>query len=120
VLNRIKTDLAAGIPSMFGFTVYNSISQANTHGEIPYPCSGEKVEGGHAVMAVGYDDNMKIKNSNCDNETTGALLIRNSWGTEWGDKGYGWIPYDYVLGGIATDWWALIKNEWIDTGEFQL
>ena len=79
LLDRIKTNLAANLPSMFGFTVYSSISQAGTTGEIPYPTLGEKVEGGHAIAAAGYDDNKKIKNRNRGGqETTGALLIRNS------------------------------------------
>ena len=119
LLLRIKTNLAAGLPSMFGFTVYNSIWNAKD-GKIPFPCPKEKVEGGHAIMAVGYDDNLQIENPNCDNKTTGALLIRNSWGTNWGDKGYGWLPYDYVLKGLAQDWWTLIDSEWFDTGNFGL
>jgi len=120
LLTQIKTYLANGLPSMFGFTVYSSISQANTNGgKIPYPTRGERVEGGHAIDAVGYDDNLKIKNTNAGGiETTGALLIRNSWGTGWGSAGYGWLPYKYVLDGLATDWWSLIKSEWIDTGQF--
>jgi C1A family cysteine protease len=120
LLNRIQTNLAAGLPAMFGFTVYSSISQANTTGKIPYPKTGEKILGGHAIAAVGYDDQMKIKNDPGGPETTGALLIRNSWGTGWGDKGYGWLPYEYVLKGLAIDWWSLLKNEWIDTGMFKI
>ena len=121
LLTRIKTNLAAGLPSMFGFTVYNSISQAATSGKIPYPTTGEKVAGGHAVVAVGYDDAMKIKNTNAGAaQTTGALLIRNSWGSGWDSGGYGWIPYDYVLKGLAVDWWSLLKNEWVDTGVFKV
>lgn len=121
LLKQIKTDLAGGLPSMFGFTVYSSIAQAETTGKIPYPTPGEKILGGHAVMAVGYDDSMNIKNTNPPViETKGAFLIRNSWGTEWGDSGYGWLPYDYVLNGLAIDWWSLLKNEWVDTGAFKL
>lgn len=121
LLNCIKTYLSAGLPSMFGFTVYNSYTQANTTGKIPYPTPGEKTVGGHAVVAVGFDDNMKIKNTNPGaKETKGALLIRNSWGTGWGNNGYGWLPYEYVLKGLAVDWWSLLKNEWVDTGQFKI
>jgi C1A family cysteine protease len=67
---------------MFGFTVYSSIQQSSTTGEIPYPCEGEKVEGAHAITAVGYDDKMSIKNDMCDKENKGALLIRNPWGVK--------------------------------------
>jgi C1A family cysteine protease len=120
LLSHIKTNLSVGLPSMFGFTVFSSISQAGTTGKIPYPTTGEKIAGGHAVVAVGYDDNLKIKNTYTGaTETKGALLIRNSWGTGWGSSGYGWLPYEYVLKGLAVDWWSLLKNEWIDTGSFK-
>ena len=56
--------------------------------------------GGHAVMSVGYDDGKKIKGAGLNApETKGALMIRNSWGGGWGEKGYGWLPYDYVEAG---------------------
>jgi C1A family cysteine protease len=118
LMKSIKNNIAKGFPCMFGFTVYNSIQQAGTTGKIPYPCEGEKVEGGHAIIAVGYDDKMSIRNESCDMETKGALLIRNSWGVEWGEGGYGWLPYEFVLNGLAEDWWTLIKQSWVDTGQF--
>ncbi|HIC92089.1 MAG TPA: cysteine protease [Syntrophaceae bacterium] len=118
LLQRVKAYLAAKLPSMFGFTVFSSITQARTTGKIPFPCPGERVLGGHAVVAVGYDDAVTIKNAICGKETTGALLIRNSWGTGWGDGGYGWLPYEYVLRGMARDWWTLLKKEYVPTKQF--
>ncbi len=120
LLAAIKTNLAAGLPSFFGFTVYNSYTQASVanKGAIPFPVATDKVVGGHAVVVAGYNDTIQIKNGNATAATTGALLIRNSWGTGWGDGGYGWLPYDYVLRGLAVDWWTLISAEWVDTGKF--
>ncbi len=118
VLSKLKTYLSKGHPAMFGFTVYNSIEQAEKTGSIPFPSAKERIEGGHAIVAVGYDDKMKIKNNFGKLETTGALLIRNSWGKVWGEQGYGWLPYEYVLKGLAEDFWSVTKKEWIDTEEF--
>lgn len=122
LLLRIKTFLTAGLPAMFGFTVFSSIRQARDDGKIPYPCPRERRLGGHAVVAVGFDDKIKIENeTKCkdDGKTTGALLIRNSWGEGWGDEGYGWLPYKYVQEGMAVDWWSLLKSEWVETGRFK-
>ena len=84
------------------------------------PCfvENEDFTEGHAVIAVGYNDSLEIENWRNEKKTVGALLIRNSWGTGWGDEGYGWLPYAYVLKGFTNDWWSLHKNEWIDTDQF--
>ncbi|MCU7817240.1 MAG: cysteine protease [Candidatus Thiodiazotropha sp. (ex Rostrolucina anterorostrata)] len=118
VLNNVKKYLAAGIPSMFGFWGFPSFNSCDVKGGIPYPCPGERAQWGHAIVAVGYDDGMKIKNTKCNKTTNGALLIRNSWGTTWGDKGYGWLPYDYVVNKLALDFWSLLSIEWVDTKQF--
>jgi C1A family cysteine protease len=103
---------------MFGFFGFRSFLQTDTPGAIPFPCPNEMAEWGHAVMAVGYDDARVIVNTRCGQQSQGALLIRNSWGEEWGDKGYGWLPYDYVLKGFALDFWSLCSVDWIDTSQF--
>jgi C1A family cysteine protease len=121
VLDSVRKYLAIGVPSMFGFFGYPSFDSGDAAGHVPLPTQ-EELAGdpawGHAIAAVGYDDGLKIKNTIDNKTTTGALLFRNSWGTVWGDKGYGWMPYDYVLAGMALDFWSLIKMEWINSERF--
>lgn len=118
VLASVKKYLAAGIPSMFGFWGFPSFNACDVKGGIPYPCPGEQAKWGHAIVAVGYDDAKKIKNTQCNKSTTGALKIRNSWGTAWGDEGYGWMPYQYVTDKLAMDFWSLLSLGWVDTKQF--
>jgi C1A family cysteine protease len=123
VLQQIKANLAANRPLMFGILYYaNCWKQAELNGgKIPFPSSFDTLPpSGHNMAAVGYDDNIKIKNTDLTGiETTGAILVKNSYGTQWGDGGYGWLPYEYVLKPKSMDWWTLMKAEWLDTGEFE-
>jgi C1A family cysteine protease len=109
LLVRLKCFLSAGLPFMFGFSVYNF---GNAEGEFPYPKPGDRRYGGHAIVAVGFDDNRIIDGQN------GAFLIRNSWGTRWGNKGYGWLPYAYILNGLSADFWSLFRMEYLDPRPF--
>ena len=123
VVASVKKYLAAGIPSMFGFWGYASFDRGDQPGNIPVPTDAE-VAGdpawGHAIVAVGYDDQHHITNTASGQTTTGAFLIRNSWSTGWGQSGYGWMPYDYVLKGVAMDFWSLLSLDWINTDQFYL
>jgi C1A family cysteine protease len=113
-LKMVKTFLAAGLPSMFGFSVYSSIPDIGEGtGEIPFPQPGDGFLGGHAVVAIGYDDSKEIAGKR------GALLIQNSWGDYWGEGGYGWLPYAYVEQGLAVDFWSLVDADFVDTDFFK-
>jgi C1A family cysteine protease len=119
VLASVKKYLVAGVPSMFGFSGYASSMFGDVPGTLPVPDPSEPVLWSHAVVAVGYDDDKQITNKMYPKmKSKGALLIRNSWGVGFGDAGYGWIPYDYVLNNIAMDFWSLLDMRWIDSGKF--
>jgi C1A family cysteine protease len=109
VLETVKSFLAAGFASVFGFPVCTCVT---CEADIPFPTVYDTVRGGQAVMAVGYDDSRRIRSDK------GALLIRNSWGTGWGDQGYGWLPYTYLREHLASDFWTLLKPDWLTSGEF--
>jgi C1A family cysteine protease len=128
LLANVKNWLAAKWPCMFGFTVFGSMAQCDIpiNGvktasiPLPAPRGDINTQKGHAVCAVGYNDSIKIQNRIPGSpQTTGALLIRNSWGTQWGGMGgYLWMPYDYVLAGLTSDWWTMYNAEWVNTGLF--
>jgi C1A family cysteine protease len=109
-LGDLKDAISSNLAVVFGFTVYasfESLAVAQT-GVMPMPKRGEKLVGGHAVVAVGYSD------------PKGYVIVRNSWGPSWGDAGYFYMPYEYLTGSttssddspinsahLASDFWAL-------------
>lgn len=121
-LSSIKKHICAGFPVMMGFTCYTSLfaSETSQTGKIPFPGPTESVIGGHAVLIVGYDDNKEIENPLDNSTTKGALIVKNSWSTDWGDNGYGYIPYEYVKRQAASDFWCMLSAEWVATGNFGL
>jgi len=97
-LNQMKGCLASGYPFVFGFSVYESFESETVAktGRVPLPKPGESMLGGHAVLAVGYDDAKK------------SFIVRNSWGPTWGQKGYCLMPYPYLTTpDLADDFWTI-------------
>jgi C1A family cysteine protease len=97
-LGTLKGCFVSGFPFVFGFTCYQSFESPAVakSGILPMPASGEQVVGGHAVVCVGYDDPSR------------TFLIRNSWGTSWGLKGYFKMPYSYLTDAkLASDLWTI-------------
>jgi C1A family cysteine protease len=101
-LDEMKNCLAKGHPFVFGFVVYESFEseQVAATGIVNMPLSDEQILGGHAVVAVGYDDSQK------------RFVVRNSWGSEWGMEGYFTIPYEYLADkNLASDMWMVLKED---------
>lgn len=121
VLARAKTSLAGNIPAMFGLALFSSFGNG-TGGEIPMPGASDTKTALHALVAAGYDDEKTISSfdpaTGRMNLTGGALLVRNSWGESWGNGGYGWLPYDYVRAGLTSDWWCLLRADYLDLADF--
>lgn len=97
-MNHLRGCLNNGLPFAFGFTIYESFESEETAktGIMKMPTKDEKCLGGHAIMAVGYDDERKV------------FIIRNSWGIEWGDKGYFYMPYEFITNkDLCSDFWVI-------------
>lgn len=101
-LSQLKGCLAEGFPFVFGFAVYESFESQDVAktGHAPMPRAGEAMLGGHAVLAVGYDE---------DNQ---RFIVRNSWGRGWGMQGYFTMPYPYLLqSSLSSDFWTIRRVE---------
>lgn len=98
-LNTIKNALYQGFPIVCGIEVYSSFEsqQVEKTGEVPLPDPNkEELLGGHAILMVSYDDNKK------------RFGFMNSWGTNWGNKGFFTLPYSYIFNNnLAFDFWAI-------------
>jgi C1A family cysteine protease len=92
-LRDIRYELAHRNPVVIGIEVYEALFNTKD-GKLPQPNPKEESLGGHAVVVVGYDDIQK------------ALIVKNSWGNDWGDKGYFYLPYNYVKLGLASEAWT--------------
>jgi C1A family cysteine protease len=98
ILSDIKSSLAQGFPVVIGMSVFESFEsdEVKRTGIVPMPGINESVLGGHCMAVVGYDD---IK---------GWWIVRNSWGTKWGDQGYCYIPYQYLTDkNLSDDFWQM-------------
>ena len=93
----VKNALARGFPVVIGFDVYESFYNIGSNGIMPYPnVNTEQLLGGHAVAIVGYNDN------------TNRFIVRNSWGTNWADHGYFYMPYRVIQNtSMSSDFWII-------------
>jgi C1A family cysteine protease len=100
--DEMRACLADKFPFVFGFSVYESFESQEVAktGVVPMPKVGEKQLGGHAVLAVGYDDAKK------------QFIVRNSWGPKWGIAGYFMMPYKYLASrNLSDDFWTVRAGE---------
>ncbi len=96
-LDEIMQALALGFPVSFGAMIYDSFMSVGGNGNVTMPAAGEASMGGHAMLIVGYDRNER------------QFLVRNSWGTQWGDNGYCRFPFAYIdpVAGLSGDLWVI-------------
>lgn len=97
-LNDMKACLTDGYPFVIGFTVYSSFEsqQVAQTGVLNMPAKDETMIGGHAVLVVGFDD------------SSSRFIVRNSWGPDWGQKGYFTMPYEYLMdANLSDDFWTI-------------
>jgi len=75
--------------------------------DLPYPSAYDAPAGGQVGVAVGYDDDRRVRSER------GALRIRGPWGPGWGEAGAGWLPYRYLTDRLAADCWTVVRPDWL-------
>jgi len=101
-LDTIKEWLNKNEPIAVGITIFSNFMSSTTArtGMVSMPINTDKIIGGHAVIICGYDDYQRL------------FILRNSWGNYWGDKGYFYLPYEYVLNtNLCNNMWVIIKSK---------
>ena len=97
-LTSMKLSIYNKNPFVVVISIYSSFesSEVAKTGMVPMPKKGEELLGGHAVAVCGY--------------TKDHWIVRNSWGSSWGDKGYFYLPYLYLLdSSLSSDLWNISK-----------
>ena len=109
-LESMKDCLARGFPFVFGFAVYSGIDdpQVVKTGIIKMPTQNESMQGGHAVLCVGFFDQKTVEIKGETVELKNVFIVQNSWGTAWGDGGFCYMPYEYLTTpNLADDRWYI-------------
>ncbi|WP_395752927.1 hypothetical protein [Prosthecobacter sp.] len=118
-LEKLLFCLADGYPVAFGLSIYDSIDEMTSNHIIPFPGNDSRVIGGHTVLAVGYRfkpakkkkgarkrDAEPSRDADENDPLDGEILIRNSWGADWGDGGHAWLPFRYITDHLSFDFWV--------------
>ena len=90
-LDELRMSLAAKGPAVLGIKVFPGMFKTKS-GILPLPKRGEKSIGGHAICAVGYDNKKQL------------VKFKNSWSSKWGDRGYGYLLFEYVRHYMMDAW----------------